>query len=334
MTVDLATRYLGIPLDNPIVASAGPSTGSVDELRRLEDVGIAAAVLPSLFEEQVEHEQQQFHALADHAADAFAESLSYFPELSYPHVGPDDYLRRIEAAKEALGIPVMGSLNGVSTGGWTRYAKLIEEAGADAVELNIYFVPTDPLVTSAEVEAQYIDLVAAVHESLSIPLAVKIGPFFTALPNFAQRLVAAGADGLVLFNRFLEPDIDLDTLQVQPDLVLSSQHEVRLPLRWIGILRDNVAASLAATSGIHTAADVIKALLAGADAAMMTTALLKRGVPCVGQMLHELTEWLQENEYQSVQQLQGSLSRGNAPDPSAFARANYMEALHSYTVQS
>lgn len=331
MSVDLSTKYLGFELKNPLAASASPLTGDLDSLRRLQDAGASAAVWPSLFEEQIEHEQMELDRLYTQRVDTYAESLTYFPEPEDYHTAPSDYLKGMEEAKKALTIPLIGSLNGSSRGGWVRYAKLIQEAGADALELNIYFVATDPAMASAEVEQRYVDLVADVKQSLSIPLAVKIGPYFSGLPHFAGQLVEAGADGLVLFNRFLEPDVDLEELQFRPSLLLSNRSELRLPLRWIAILRDQVSISLAATSGVHHTEDVIKALLVGADVTMVATALLQRGAGYLAQMVHELENWLEENEYESVEQLKGSMSRIHCSDPSQLERANYMKALVSYT---
>jgi len=331
VSVDLSTHYLGLKLKNPLVASASPLTSKLDSLRRLQDAGAAAAVMHSLFEEQIVHEEIELDNLYEQHANSFAESLGYFPELDDYHTGPGDYLKTIEEAKRSLSIPIIGSLNGSSRGGWVRYAKLIEEAGADALELNIYFVPTDQQMSSADVEARYCELVSAVKESLKIPLAVKIGPFFSGLPHFADRLAEAGAEGLVLFNRFLEPDIDLDELVFEPNLILSSRAELRLSLRWLAILRDQLSISLAATSGVHETEDVVKALLAGADITMMATVLLQRGAQHLTQMLQELQNWLEEREYESVEQLKGSMSRIRCSDPSQLERANYMKALVSYT---
>jgi dihydroorotate dehydrogenase (fumarate) len=302
-------------------------------LRRLEEAGAAVAVLPSLFEEQIEHEGREIARLYEYQTESFAESLTYFPELEDYNTGPRDYLRHVEAAKQAVSIPVIGSLNGSSRGGWIRYAKAIQEAGADALELNIYFVPTDPNMTAHDVEQRYVDLVASVRQSVSIPLAVKIGQNFTSLPHFAQCLVNAGADGLVLFNRYLEADIDLDTLQVKPDLVLSNRHEARVPLRWIAILRDQLKVSLAATSGVHRMQGAVKLLLAGADVTMMASILLMHGPSFLRTMLDELRAWLEENEYESVEQMKGSMSRGNCSDPSAIERANYTKALATFTTE-
>lgn len=331
MSVDLSTKYLGLHLKNPLGLSASSLTGKLDMLRQLEDAGAAIAVLPSLFEEQIEHEEVEMSRLYDYYSNSFAESLTHFPELHDQSSGPADYLDHLEAAKRAVSIPVVGSLNGSSEGGWIRYAKLIEEAGADALELNIYFVPTNPLMTSLDVEQRYVDLVKAVRASVSIPLAVKIGPNFTCLPHFAQRLVEAGADGLVLFNRYLEADIDLEHLQFKPDLVLSNRHEARVPLRWIAILTDELPrTSFAATSGVHRMEGVIKLLLAGADVTMMASILLMQGPGHLTKLLREMEAWLEEHEYESVEQLKGSMSRRNCPDPSALERANYMHALSNY----
>ncbi len=331
MRADLSTNYLGLSLKNPVVASAGPLTGELDSLCRLEQLGVAAAVLPSLFEEQICHDEQRIHALYEFQTYSSAESLSYFPRLKDYNVGPREYLKMLEAAKNAVSIPVIGSLNGSSPGGWARYAKLIQEAGADAIELNIYFVATDPEISSADVEWRYLDLVATVHDAVQIPIAVKIGSQFSNLTNFVPRLAASGAKGVVLFNRFLEPDIDLETLRITPSLVLSNRHELRAPLRWIAILRDQVSISLAATSGIHYSEDVIKLLLVGADVCMITSTLLRHGAEYVGEMLRAIQNWLDEHDYESVEQLKGSMSYGNCPDAGNLERANYMKAIVSYT---
>jgi dihydroorotate dehydrogenase (fumarate) len=331
MSIDLSTTYLGLKLKNPLVASAGPSTGSLETLCQLEESGIAAVVLPSLFEEQIEHDELQIDRLFEYQVNSYAESLDYFPRTEDYSRGPQRYLELVEDAKRTITVPVIASLNGHTEGGWTRYARMLEDAGADALELNVYFVPTECSTDALEVEQRYVDLVVNVKQSISIPLAVKIGSQFTSIPSIAYRLMTAGADGLVLFNRFLEPDVDLDALQFVPDLMLSQRHEVRLPLRWIAILRDQLQCSLAATSGIHHAQDVVKVLLAGADVAMMTTALLKRGPRLAADMLDELRDWLAENEYISVRQLRGSMSRGHCPDPGSLERANYMKALATYT---
>ena len=333
MSVDLSTTYLGLKLKNPLVAAASPLSQKADGIKRLEDAGLAAAVMPSLFEEQIVHEDTAISDLQDYGTESYAEALSFFPEPQDYRTGPQAYLDTIEQAKKDVAIPVIASLNGTEMGSWTRYAKLMQEAGADALELNIYFVATDADMTSSDIEQRYVDLTAAVKETLSIPLAVKIGPFFSGFPNLAGRLVEAGADGLVLFNRYLDPDMDLEALQFKPTLLLSTRDELRLPMRWIAILRDQVSASLAATSGVHYTEDVIKVLLAGADIAMMASALLQRGVGYTGQLLEELVNWLEENEYESVEQLKGSMSRVRCPDPSVLERANYTKALVSYTTE-
>jgi dihydroorotate dehydrogenase (fumarate) len=331
MNVDLSTRYLGLHLSSPLGVSAGPLSGRLDTLRRLQDAGASVAVLPSLFEEQIRHEEQQIERLYENQADSYAESLSYFPELEDYNTGPAGYLKYLNAAKRAVSIPLIGSLNGCSLSGWIRYAKAIESAGADALELNIYFVPTDPKLTAANVEKRYVDLVAEVCKSVSIPVAVKIGPNFSSLPHFASQLVKAGASGLVLFNRYLEADIDIEALSFKPDLVLSNRHEARVPIRWIAILRDQIRASLAATGGVHRTQGVIKLLLAGADVTLMTSVLLIKGPDFLRQVRLELAQWLEEHEYSSVEQLKGSMSRGNCPNPGELERANYMQALVNYS---
>lgn len=331
MNVDLRTNYLGLQLKNPLVASAGPLTGNLESLRQLDDSGIAAVVLPSLFEEQIEHDELEINRMYEFQSDSYAESLSYFPELRDYGKGSREYLELVDDAKRIVSVPVIASLNGQSPGGWTRYARMLQDAGADALELNVCFVPTDCGMEGAEVERRYVDLVAEVRQSVSIPLAVKIGSQFSSIPNIAFRLATAGADGLVLFNRFLEPDLDLESLEIVPDLILSQRHEVRLPLRWIAILRDQLRCSLAATSGIHDVSNVVRVLLVGADVAMMTTGLLKHRPACVAPVLNELGNWLAEHEYESVEQLKGSMSRANCPNPSMFERANYMKALAIYT---
>ena len=331
MNVDLSTRYLGLQLSNPLGASAGPLTGRLNSLRQLQDAGASIAVLPSLFEEQIQHEEQELQRLYEYQADSYAESLSYFPELEDYNTGPRGYLKYLELAKRSVSIPLVGSLNGCSKSGWIRYAKAIESAGADALELNIYFVPTDPMVSSADVEQRYIHLVAEVCQSVKIPVAVKLGQNFSSLPHFARRLVEAGASGLVLFNRYLEADIDLETLRFKPDLVLSNRHEARVPIRWIAILRDQIRASLAATGGVHRTQGIVKLLLAGADVTFMTSVLLMKGVDFLRTLRVDLAQWLDEHEYSSVEQLKGSMSRGNCPDPGDLERANYMQALVNYS---
>ncbi len=330
MSVNLTTRYLGLSLKNPLVVSACPLSGNIETLRQLEDCGASAAVLPSLFEEQIEHLDSELAHLYDFSANSGAESQNYFPEMENYNAGPDGYIDHLKAAKAAVDIPVIASLNGTTVGGWIRFAKMIEDAGADALELNIFFVPTERNLSGEQVEQRYVDLVSTIRGAISIPLAVKIGPHFSSPADMALRLVNAGADGLVLFNRYLEPDIDLDTLEVVPRLVLSTEQKDRLPLRWIAVLRSRVIASLAANSGIHERDDVIKVLLAGADVAMMASALLKYGPTHVTKLLEQLQSWLEEHEYESVKQMKGSVSQANCIDPSGYERANYTRALVSY----
>jgi len=331
-TPDLRTTYLGLELSNPVVASASPLSGSLDTLRRLEDAGAGAVVLQSLFEEQIEHEELHVHHVMEAGAGTQPETCAYFPELDDYNTGPRAYLDHLEAARSAIDIPVIASLNGSTAGGWVRYARLMGEAGADAIELNVHFVPTDPTVSGAEVEARYLDLVAAVRRATRVPLAVKIGPHFSSLPHVARRLVEAGADGLVLFNRFLEPDIDLETLTVTPTVHLSTPDELRLPLRWIAVLHGQVACSLAATTGVHGPRDAIKLLLAGADVTMMASALLLQGPERMREVRDGIAEWLAEREYDSVAQMKGSMSRRSVADPGDYERANYMRALTGYVV--
>lgn len=331
MNVDLTTRYLQLDLRNPLVVAACPLTGNLDTLATLEAAGAGAVVLQSLFAEQIEHDELEIFRLHEFTDEVGAESQSFFPELGNYNSGPEPYLEFIEQAKKRLTIPVIASLNGTTPGKWVKYGQQMESAGADALELNIYYVPTNSLDSAEEIESRYVEIVTSVAEHISVPLAVKIGPYFSSLPHFTKRLVEAGADGLVLFNRYLDPELDLDTLQVAPNLVLSSPHELRMVVRWLGILRDQIPCSMAASSGIHSTSDVLKALLAGADVAMMASALLMQGPKHLGVILSELSVWLQERDYPSIQQLIGSVSYQRCGDPSAFERANYMKALTSYT---
>jgi dihydroorotate dehydrogenase (fumarate) len=328
MKTDLSTTYLGLKLSNPLVIAASPLSAQLHCLQRLEEHGAAAAVLPSLFEEQIEGEQVEFRSPPGGRGMAKKEFV-HLPDLSDYNSGPDSYLRHIEAAKRQIRIPIIGSLNGATPGGWVRFAKLIQEAGADALELNVCFLPTNPNQTAADVEAQYLEVVSSVRAEVSIPLAIKIGPYFSAIPNMAKRLVQAGADGLVLFNRYLEPDVDLDSQEITPSLALSSRDEVRLPLRWIGILRGQLTASLAATSGIHAADDVLKLLLVGADVTMLASALIRHGPGHLATLLGDLERLMAARGYRSVQALKGSISHVKCSDPSAFERANYMKAIIS-----
>lgn len=329
---DLTTTYLGLKLKNPIVASASPLAESLSSIRRMEDTGIAAVVLHSLFEEQITLQSIDLDHYLSMGTESFAEALTFFPDMGMYNLGPDGYLDHVRKAKEAVEIPVIGSLNGYSTGGWIKYARLIEQAGADALELNIYYLATDPRVTSGEVEAMYLDLVRNVKASLKIPVAVKISPYFSATANMALRLVEAGADGLVLFNRFYQPDFDLESLEVTPNLKLSSPAELRLRLRWVAILHGRIEADLAVTGGVHNAEGVIKAMMAGANVAMMTSALLMHGIEYAAQVCDEMVAWMEENEYESVHHMQGSMSQWSVVDPAAFERSNYMKVLRSYTL--
>lgn len=328
--MDLTTRYLGLTLKNPIVPSASPLSHSLDSMKRLEDAGAAAIVMYSLFEEQIAHEAAELNHYLSYGTESFAEALSYFPAARDYNLGPDEYVDLVRRARNALSIPVIGSLNGVSTGGWVQYAGKIEEAGADALELNVYYIPTDPKLTGTEVENRYVEVLEAVKKHVSIPVAMKLNPFFSAMHNVAHRLDSAGANGLVLFNRFYQPDIDLDTLEVTPNVILSTPHALRLPLRWIAILHGRVRASLAATSGIHTGRDVLKMIMAGADVTMMCSALLKHGPQHIAKTLEEIAQWMSDHEYASIQQMKGSMSQKSIADPSAFERANYMKALQSF----
>ncbi|MEM9587219.1 MAG: dihydroorotate dehydrogenase-like protein [Planctomycetota bacterium] len=334
MSVDLTARYLGLQLSNPIVVAACPLTSDLTTLQQLEEAGAAAAVLPSLFEEQIEHADSEIARLHEFSVDSSPESLDYFPEMSQYNSGPEKYLLNLKQAKDAVNMPIIASLNGCTPGGWTRYATMIEDAGADALELNVYLVPTEVGLTGHQVERRYLDLVASVRQAISIPLAVKVGPFFSSPADMAQRLIDAGSDGLVLFNRYLEPDIDLETLDVVSRLVLSTQQRPPLPLRWIAVLRERISASLAANSGIHDHEDVIKTLLAGADVAMMASALIQYGTSHVMTVLEQLESWLEDHDYDSVQQMRGSVSQANCIDPSAYERANYTRALVSYSGRS
>jgi dihydroorotate dehydrogenase (fumarate) len=330
MSIDLSTSYLGLKLKNPLVISACPLSGDIDRLRQLEQAGAAAAVLPSLFEEQIEYDAEEMSKVREFGTDSFAEALTYFPEWEDYRTGPEQYLETIEKAKKAVKIPIIASLNGASKGDWVRYAKMMQDAGADALELNVYFVATDLDMTGQEAEAQYIDLVAAAKKAISIPLAVKVGSNFSAMANMAVQLVDAGADGLVLFNRFYQPDINLETLVAEPKLHLSTPYELSLPLRWVAILHGRVKASLAATGGIHDASGLLKALLAGADVGMIASVLYQKGSHEVERILAGMQKWMKENDYDSVEQLKGSMSRENCPDPSAFQRGNYMKTLTSF----
>jgi dihydroorotate dehydrogenase (fumarate) len=328
--MDLTTTYLGMKLRTPLVPSASPLSEEIDNIKRMEDAGASAVVLSSLFEEQILLDRYELHHHLTHGTESFAEALTYIPEPDDIRLGAEDYLERIRKAKEAVAIPIIASLNGVSIGGWTDYASLIQEAGADALELNIYYIPASPTMTGAEVEQTYLNILAMVKSLVTIPVAVKLSPFFSNLSNMARRLDEAGADGLVLFNRFYQPDIDLDNLTVRPNVILSTPQALRLPLRWIAILYGRVRADLAATSGIHTAQDVIKMLMAGANVTMLCSVLLRHGVNHIRLIEHGLRHWMEEREYESVGQMRGSMSQIHCSNPGEFERAQYVRALQSF----
>jgi dihydroorotate dehydrogenase (fumarate) len=328
--VDLSTTYLGLKLKNPLVASASPLSEKVETVKKMEAAGISAIVMYSLFEEQVIHESLELDHFLFYGSESSAEIDSFYPQSGTYTLKADAYIERLKKIKQAVNIPVIGSLNGVSTGGWIKYAKKIEDAGADALELNLYFLPTDPAMTATQVEENYTTLVHDVRNSIKIPLAVKLSPFFTAIPNIAKGLVEAGANGLVLFNRFYQPDFDLEALEVVPNLVLSTSNELRLPLRWIAILYGHINADLALTSGIHTAEDVIKASMAGASVTMTTSELLANGIGRIAIILADLEKWMTSHDYESIKQMKGSLSQKSVKEPAAFERANYMKVLNSF----
>lgn len=328
--VDLSTSYLGLQLKNPIVASASPISKKLDGIRRLEDAGAGAVVMYSLFEEQIEHESLALDHYLNLGTESFPEAQTYFPDLGHYNVGPEDYLKLINQAKQAVNIPVIGSLNGTTTGGWVEYAKKMELAGADALELNVYSIPTDFNLSSQEIEQVTIDLVKDVRAQIRIPLAVKLSPFITGLPHFANQLVQAGANGLVLFNRFIQPDLDIEALEVIPNLVLSNSNELRLPLRWVALIYGRLQADLALTSGVHAPQDVLKAVMAGASVTMLASSLLTHGVNHISDLLRDIQSWMESFEYTSIRQMKGSMSQQAVNDPTAFERANYMKALTSF----
>jgi len=328
--MDLSTQYMGLKLKNPIVPSSSPLSQSVESIRRLEDAGASAVVMYSLFEEQVTLESYYIDHYLAHGSESYSEAQNYFQDMPSYNVGPEKYLELILRAKGAVNIPIIGSLNGISPTGWIEYARLIEEAGADALELNVYYIPTDTGMTGDEVEEVYLDILREVKGAISIPVAMKLSPYFSSTPNMARRLSACGANALVFFNRFYQPDFDLETLEVTPRLVLSDSHELRLPLTWVAILYGRVPVDFAITSGVHTRDDVLKALMAGASVAMMASELLQNGTGRITQILHEVKEWMEEREYISVRQMIGSLSQQNVSEPTAFERANYMKMLAAY----
>ncbi|MGD0921819.1 MAG: dihydroorotate dehydrogenase-like protein [Terriglobia bacterium] len=331
--IDLSTTYLGLKLKNPLVVSASPLSEEIGNIRRMEDAGAAAVVLHSLFEEQIAVDSRDLDRSLSAGTESFAESLTYFPDMTTYNLGPEGYLEHIRKAKAAVRIPIIGSLNGISTGGWIEYAKKIEAAGADALELNIFHIPTDPEMNGEQVERMYLELAANVQASVRIPLAVKLSLYFSSMVNMARRLDQVGVNGLVLFNRFYQPDFDLEKLEVVPNLILSTSYEFLLRLHWVAILYGHVRADLAVTGGVHTALDVLKAMMAGARVTMMTSALLKHGIEHLAKVRSDLVAWMEEHEYESVRQMQGSMSQQSVADPAAFVRANYVRVLSSYALR-
>ena len=328
--MDLSTTYLGLTLRTPLVPSASPLSEDIDNIKRMEDAGASAVVLYSLFEEQMVQERFELYDRLTQGTESFAEALTYFPQPPQFHLGPEEYLNHIRKAKAAVAIPVIASLNGTSVGGWTSYAKQMQQAGADALELNVYYLPTDMELSVDEIEQTYVDILTAVKSVVTMPVALKLGPFFSNMARMARRLDQAGADALVLFNRFYQPDIDLEALEIRPHVLLSTPQALRLPLTWIGILYGRIRANMAATSGIHQATDVLKMLMVGADVAMLCSVLLQRGIEHIRLIERGMREWMVEHEYKSVQQMKGSMSKQNCADPAAFGRALYISMLQSY----
>jgi dihydroorotate dehydrogenase (fumarate) len=328
--MDLSTTYLGLSLRTPLVPSASPLSTEIDNIKRMEDAGASAVVLYSLFEEQMAQESFELYDRLTQGTDSFAEALTYFPQPPQFHLGPEEYLNHIRKAKAAVAIPVIASLNGTSVGGWTSYAKQMQQAGADALELNIYYLPTDMELSVDEIEQTYVDILTAVKSVVTIPVALKLGPFFSNMARMARRLDQAGADALVLFNRFYQPDIDLEALEIRPHVLLSTAQALRLPLTWIGILYGRIRANMAATSGIHQATDVLKMLMVGADVAMLCSVLLRHGIERIRLIERGMRQWMGEHEYESVRQMKGSMSQQNCANPAAFGRALYISTLQSY----
>jgi dihydroorotate dehydrogenase (fumarate) len=332
--IDLSSVYLDLKLKNPVVVSSSPLQQDLDNIRRMEDAGAGAIVMHSLFEEQINIESRDLDRWLEQGTESYAESLSYLPDLGSYNLGPEGYIEHLARAKKSVGSPVIGSLNGSSRGGWTRYARMMEEAGADAIELNTYYIATDPEVSGAEVEQRYCDLVAEVKSSVHVPLAVKLSPMFSSIAHMARRLDRAGADALVLFNRFYQPDFDLEALEVVRSLTLSRSMELLPRLSWVAILYGHIGADMAVTGGVHSGADVLKCMMAGARAAMMTSALLEHGIGHIKTVLADVQAWMEEHEYQSIRQMQGSMARRSVADPAAFERANYMQVLSGYTLKN
>jgi len=328
--MDLSTTYLGLKLASPLMPGASPLATDLDTVRRLEDAGAAAIVMNSLFEEQIAMEQAAAIEHEDAHAESFAEATSYFPRPEAYRLGPDDYLALIARIKAAVKVPVIASLNGVTRGGWLTYARQMQQAGADALELNVYYLPTDPTVTAEQVEGAAVEMVREIKRIITVPVAVKLAPFYSSLPNFAHRLEAAGADGLVLFNRFYQPDIDVEQLEAMRTLHLSTSAELNLRLRWLAILSGRVRPALAVSGGVHTATDVVKAVMAGAHAVQVVSALLQKGPAYLRQLREELSRWLEEHEYESLGQMRGSMNLVKSPDPDAYERANYIQVLQGW----
>lgn len=327
--MDLSTTYLGLDLENPLVPSASPLSKNLDSIKLLEDAGAGAIVMHSLFEEQINATSMEIDHFLSSGTDSFGEALNYFPEMDSYDVGPDSYLKHIRQAKESLKIPIIGSLNGVSNGGWIEYAKLIEQAGADALELNIYYIPTDPNKSGSDIEAMYLEVIRSVCSSIRIPVSVKFGPFFSSIPNMAKKMTKLGVKGLVMFNRFYQPDFDIREMEVVPNLILSNSDELRLPLRWTAILYKQIEADIAITTGIHKGTDVIKGVLAGANITMLASELLTNGMQRLTEIKSEMSQWMEEYECDNLNQFRGSMSQINVADPAAFERANYMKVLQS-----
>jgi dihydroorotate dehydrogenase (fumarate) len=327
---DLSTTYMRMTLKNPVVASPSPLSESLDNIRKMEDSGAAAVVMHSLFEEQIRIEEIGLDRNLNQGTETYWESPSNFPDIRDFHMGAEGYLEMIRKAKEATGIPVLGSLNGVSTGGWIRFAGEIEQAGADGLELNTYYIPTDPGIDAAEVEAMITGLVREVKLKVKIPIAVKLSPYYSSIPNLAKKLDDLGVDALVLFNRFYQPDMDIEAMEVAPNLALSGGNTLRLRLRWVAILYGKLRADMAVTGGVQTADDVVKSVMVGAHAAMMTSALLRHGISHLAGVLDGLSRWMDAHEYASIRQMRGAMSQGSVADPSAYARASYMKVLGSY----
>jgi dihydroorotate dehydrogenase (fumarate) len=329
--MDLTTRYMGLTLKNPLVASASPLSESLDGIRRLEDNGAAAVVMFSLFEEQITHDSAALEHFMTLGRESFGEAVSYFPEIGDYDVGPRQYLDLIRRATESVDIPIIASLNGISERGWVTFAREMQDAGAHGIELNVYYLPTETFRSGAEVEQQYVDVLSAVKASVSIPVAIKVGPYFSSFADMACQLEEAGADALVLFNRFYQPDFDIETRTVVPSIALSTPAEIRLPLLWIALLYGRVSASLAATTGVHGSVEAVKYLMAGADVVMSTSAVLQQGPPFFARLLAEMTEWMEKKGYASVDQMRGSMSQQSVADSGAFVRGNYIKVLESYT---